>query len=470
MLPNFDGVKFLNPLKVGLLTLAALASIVVMSLKITSNKSGFGEYVTYKTVLKDASGIFEKSPIKVAGINAGRIKSIVLNGSEGALITFEMLEGIKLTNNSRLKIKSVGFLGDKFLDIVLGDQNAEKLPENSMIPSEGGGGFEELSKDAGEVLKEVKEIAVTIKESLKDAEGKNMVKEIIANIHDITASLKRITTANEDKINQIVDDVRAISEQLAFETDRNQKDSLMADLSKIGPILDKADVAVGDLKIIMADLKDGKGTVGKLLRDDAVVDQVSQTLSSVNRLVNRINNIEADIGLSTGANTRTGTDTRFDLDIYPAPERFFRLGIVTNEFGPQSESESDTYTSTNGGATQHVNTRKIDKSDFKFNFQIGRRIQRFGLRAGLIESTGGVGLDYFFPDWGIRTGMELFDYQKNAGPNLRLMTEIKLWNVLFARVAGEDLVSKDGSQSATFSLGLRFSDQDLAALIGIFAR
>ncbi len=66
--------------------------------------------------------------------------------------------------------------------------------------------------------------------------------------------------------------------------------------------------------------------------------------------------------------------------------------------------------------------------------------------------------------------MELFDYQKDAGPNLRLVTEVKLWNVLFARVSGEDLVSKSGAQSATFSLGLRFSDQDLAALVGIFAR
>lgn len=460
----------MNPLKVGLLTLAAMASIVVMSLKITSNKSGFGDYVTYKTVLKDASGIFEKSSIKVAGINAGRIKAIELNGAEGALITFEMLEGIKLTNNSRLKIKSVGFLGDKYLDIVLGDQNADKLPEGSMIPSEGGGGFDDLTKDAGEVLKEVKEIAKTIKESLRDEQGKNMVKEIIANIHDITGSLKRLSTGNEDKINAIIDDVKAISEQLAFETDRYQKDSLMSDLSKIGPILDKADAAVGDLKIIIADLKDGKGTVGKLLRDDAVVDQVSQTLSSVNRLVNRINNIEADIGLSTGANTRTGTDTRFDLDIYPAPERFFRLGVVTNEFGPQSETETDTYTRVDGGETVHKNKRVVNHDDFKFNFQIGRRIQRFGLRAGIIESTGGVGLDYFFPDFGIRTGLEMFDYQKEAGPNLRLMTEVKIWNVLFARIAGEDLISKSGDQSATFSLGLRFSDQDLAALIGIFAR
>src|SRR5690606_37932445 len=132
-------------------------------------------------------------------------------------------------------------------------------------------------------------------------------------------------------------------------------------------------------------------------------------------LVNRINNIEADIGISTGANTRQGSDTRFDIDIYPAPERFFRLGVVTNEFGPETESEKDTYTGVNGGPETKTSVRKIDRSEFKFNFQIGRRIQRWGLRAGLIESTGGVGVDYYIPDYGIRFGSELFDYQKDAG-------------------------------------------------------
>lgn len=449
--------------------MAALASVVVMSLKITQNQSGFGKYIEYKTILKDASGIFEKTSIKVAGIPAGRIKTIELVGSE-ALITFEVLEKVKVTGNSRMKIKSVGLLGDKFIDIDLGAESPERLKEGSLLQTGSAEGFDTLASDASAVLKEVKEIARTVKESLRDDEGKNLVKQIVNNINDLTASLKRMTTGNEEKVNEIVDDLRLISSQLAHETDRYQKDSLMADLSKIGPILDKVDAGVSDLKVIIADVKDGKGTVGKLLRDDAVVDQVSQTLSSVNRLVNRINNIEADIGLSTGANTRTGSDTRFDLDIYPAPERFFRLGIVTNDFGPQTETESDTYTSTDDGKETKVSTRKVNKSNFKFNFQIGRRIQRFGLRAGLIESTGGVGIDYFFPDFGIRTGLEMFDYQKEAGPNLRLMTEVKIWNVLFARVAGEDLISKDKKQSATISLGLRFTDQDLAALIGIFAR
>ena len=458
----------MNPLKVGLLALAAMASVVVMSLKITQNQSGFGKHVQYQTVLTDASGIFEKTPIKVAGINAGKIKKIQLTGNK-ALITFEILEDIKITPSAKLKIKSVGLLGDKFIDMDLGDQSGDRLPKDSILITEDGEGIDGIAKDASAVLKDVKEITSSIKEALKDDQGRNVIKDIVANMNEVTSSLKRITTSNEDKISKIVDDIEALSSQLAHETDRYQKDSFMADLAKIGPILDKVDDTVEDLKLIVADVKEGKGTVGKLLRDDAVVDQVSQTLSSVNRLVNRINNIEADIGLSTGANTLTGSDTRFDLDIYPAPERFFRLGVVTNQFGPQNETEIDTYTTENGTETKKT-VREVNKSDFKFNFQIGRRIQRWALRAGLIESTGGVGIDYFIPDFGIRTGIEMFDYQKDAGPNLRFYSEVKIWNVLFTRIAGEDLISKDGKQSATISLGLRFTDQDLAALIGIFAR
>ncbi len=77
----------MNEFKVGLLALATIASVIVMSIKVTSNQSGFGEYITYRTIIRDASGIFPKTPIKVAGINAGRIKQIEL-ADNNAVITF----------------------------------------------------------------------------------------------------------------------------------------------------------------------------------------------------------------------------------------------------------------------------------------------------------------------------------------------------------------------------------------------
>jgi phospholipid/cholesterol/gamma-HCH transport system substrate-binding protein len=467
----------LNELKVGILTLMAIASMVIVSLKITSNSSGFGEHIAYRTILNDASGIFEKSSIKVAGINAGKIKKIELNGSQ-ALIHFEILRDIKITQNSILKIKSVGFLGDKYLDIYLGDPNAERLKEDSFLLAEGGSGFEEIGKDASDVLKDVKEIARSIRESLVNDKNENVMKEIVENIkgftetaNEVAGSLKNIINGNEEKLNLIVDDIRKTTAQIAFETDRMKEGSLMNDMDSLKPILADAQKTMSDIKSIIEDVKAGKGTVGKLLRDEEVVDKVNETLSGVNRMLNRVNNFHTDIALFSGVNDKHGGMTQFDLDLYPSPERFFRLGVISNDFGPDTYKETTTTRNVEGDGQDEeiVRQREVDESAFKFNLQIGRRLGSFGVRAGIFESKGGLGFDYYIPDWGFRSALEVFDYQEEFGPNVRLLTEFRMWNIFYTKLAAEDLASKSNNQSYTISAGLRFNDEDLAALIGFLA-
>lgn len=464
----------MNELKVGLLTLAAIASLVVVSLKITANKSGFGEYVEYRTILNDASGIYENSSIKVAGIVAGRIKAIDLSGSQ-ALIKFEVLKQIKVTRFSVLRIKTVGFLGDKYIDIYLGNPEAPRLKEGSMIAAEAGAGFEELGKDASEILKDVKDIARAVRESLYDENKRNVIKDIMGNVKDfsknakeISDSLKRMANSNEKKINDTLDDIKRLSSQLAYETDRYADGSFMNDLDNIKPIIKNVNKAVADLKDIVADVKSGKGTVGKLLRDDEVIDQVNETLSGVNKLMNRVNNFKTDVALYSGFNSNNASRTEFDLDLIPAPERLFRVGVVVSDYGRNPYEETET-TTTTGSSSSTVNVREVDKSGYKFNLQIGRRIDHFAFRAGLFESTGGLGVDYILPDNGFKATFETFDFDQDLGPFVRLATEFRIWSVMYGKISGEDLASKDDNQSYTISAGLRFNDEDLASLIGILA-
>ncbi len=465
----------MNELKVGFLTLIALGSLVIVSLKITGDKGGFGEYVEYKTILNDATGIYEKSSIKVAGIVAGRVKSINLSGSQ-ALITFEVLKDIKISKMSILRVKTVGFLGDKYLDIYLGDPSQPRLKAGSLVANESGAGFEELGKDASEVLKDVKAIAKAIREGLYDENKNNIVKDIMGNIKEFSQNAKEISVNlnglikdNTGNINSTLADLKKVAQQLQYETDRYADGSLMNDMEDLKPILANVDRATSDLKDILADIKAGKGTVGKLLRDDEVVDQVNQTLSGVNRLVNRINNYRTNVSIYSGVNDRFGSRTDLNLDLIPSPERFFKFGIVINDYGPEVFDETTTTTSVDGGSETVEERREVNDSAFKFNLQIGRRIGNFALRAGLIETTGGVGVDYLLPEYGFRAFSEVFDYQEDAGPNLRFGTEIKIWNVMYTKVMAEDVLSKTDDQSYTFSVGLRFTDDDLASLIGILA-
>ncbi|MDH4466580.1 MAG: MlaD family protein [Bacteriovoracaceae bacterium] len=456
----------MSQFKVGLLALMALASFGIVALKITANKSMFGDFAKYRALVKDATGIYPRTAIKVAGINAGTIKDIKLQG-DSALLTFDLDRSIPVTVNSYLRIKTIGFLGEKYLDIVVGPPTEKRLKENEYINVSGGAGLEDLGKDASEILAEVKDIVKMVREAIRNEKTQNLVRDILDNANDALAVVKRITTENEAKLNRIVDSVDRLTAQLAYQTDANERDSLMADLKKIGPILDDVKASSADLKIIMADVRAGKGTVGKLLRDEEVVDQVTETLSSVNTLMGRINNLQAELSVYSGYNSDQGGATEINVDLYTAPERFFRLGVATNEFGPDAAEETET-TTTGTDGYKYTEKKEVDRNGFRFNLQMGRRFHQFAIRVGLIESTGGMGADYDVTSLGTRFSAEIFDFSKDSGANLRLKTDVRVWNIIYTRLSLEDILTTN--RSFTVYAGLVFTDDDIAALLGLLAR
>lgn len=448
----------MNEFKVGILALLTMAAVVYTSLQVTSNQSGFGEYQRLRTIISDASGIFPKTPIKVAGINAGRIEKIELNGNN-ALITFEVLTRVKIPKDSRLRIKTVGFLGDKYLEIVVG-QSEDYLQDNEFLIAEEGGGMEALVKDAGEVLKDVKVIVKSVKDTLAPDGEQAPLKLILSDVKDITASLKDLIEGNKDQLDGIVDNLDRFTESLAYELNRAEDKSSIQEVQRI---LDNVKGLTGDLQTLVADIKKGKGTVGQLLVEEEIADEVKETLSGVKKLVSRVDAIRTELSVYTGANTRFGSDTDAMLRIFPSPERFYDLGIATSEFGP--ESEKVTTTLVNGTETTEVERVRV-RDQYRFTVMIGRKIHNWSIRGGILESSGGIGVDYDIPSWGTKFTSEIFDYRDEIGPNLRFSTQFQVWNVVHTKVTLEDVL--DDKRSATFSAGLKFTDEDLKGLIGFF--
>jgi len=455
----------MNEFKVGLLALATMAAVVYMSLKVTSNQSGFGEYLTYRTIVNDASGIFPKTPIKVAGINAGRIKNIELQGNK-ALITFEVLEKIKVNEDSILRIKTVGFLGDKYIEVIIGKSD-DRLKPSSFITSKEGGGIENLVRDAGEILVDVKEIVKSVKGSVSPNGQEppvttilNGIKEVIDNTKSLTADLKDLMSDNKGKVANMIGNLEKFSSDLAYQLDRGKEDSSLADVKRI---LGNVETMTEDLKVIVGNMRQGKGTIGQLLVDDKIADEVKETLAGVKKIVGKVDAIRTELEVYTGINSDDGSSTEAALRIFPSPERFYLLGIATSEFGV--ESKRYTTTIENGNESTLI-TKEKEKDTYRFNIQMGRKLGNFLVRGGLIESTGGFGVDYEIHSWGLRFGSEVFDYREDIGPNLRLYSELQIWNVVHGKISLDDLL--EDSRSATVYAGLKFNDEDLKGLIGFF--
>jgi len=455
--------------KVGLLSIVTVLAVVFMSFQVTKNQSGFGDYVTYKTILDDASGIFPKTPIKVAGIVAGRIKSIQLSGNK-ALIEFEVLQRVKVTEGSVLKIKEVGFLGDKFLEIEINLGTQKNLQAGALLQASALSGMAGLMDNSNKLLTDLTDLVSSLKKSLVPKKGEapltTMVRDMKGIIHDlkiITGESKNLIVNNKDAIQSIVKNMRDAMEDLAFQMDGTEEESIMSQFKGFSPIMRDFKSMAGDMKELMANIKAGKGTIGKFLVDDEIADQVQQTMASVQKIVGKVDAVKTDIEVFTGYDSKSDVTAEFGLKIITSPERFYNVGIISSEIGAKVK----TYTETNTNGVVSVEDKvQYKKDSYRFTTTMGRVLGNWAVRGGVIESSAGLGLDYSYLPWGWKTSLDIFDSRDSIGMNVRVSSEIRLWNVFYSRIRANDIAIK-ATRSFSFSLGLRFTDDDLKSLVGV---
>ena len=318
-------------------------------------------------------------------------------------------------------------------------------------------------------LGDINAITSSLRDVLVPKQGeKPPLKKIMDQIGSATASfkemandLKKILGDSEPKIVSLMSNLELVSENLLEQSSLENEGSLVGDVKEI---LGNVKRMTSDLKVLVADVKAGRGTAGQFLVEDEIADQVKGTLSGVKKFVGRADQLRTELEIYTGSNSDSGSKSSVNFNIFPSPERFYGLGLVTSEFGPEEEKH---FFKTVNGVTEEEVFRERKKGSFLLNLQLGRRVQNWVYRIGLIDSSGGVAVDYELPHWNSKFAMELFDYRKDIGPNLRLTTEFHLYSVFRGRVAVEDAM-EDDTRSASFGIGLKFTDEDLKGFLSFF--
>ncbi len=122
------GYKYDREILVGLFVMLGIFVVAIFSLKITDTpvyRSGT-EFTVY---IQDANGIFRNSKVKIAGINVGVVKDIKLEDGQ-AKIKLLLDKGYTIEKGSFILPRSQGILGDRFLEIVL-PQNEKNIQVRS---------------------------------------------------------------------------------------------------------------------------------------------------------------------------------------------------------------------------------------------------------------------------------------------------------------------------------------------------
>jgi len=109
---------------VGLFVMLCLGSIAYLSLQVGGLEFGGGERIVLHATFDDVGGLSVRAPVRIAGVKIGQVSAIELDDDLRAEVVLEIESGLGLSIDSAAAIRTSGLLGDQFISVELGAEDA----------------------------------------------------------------------------------------------------------------------------------------------------------------------------------------------------------------------------------------------------------------------------------------------------------------------------------------------------------
>ncbi len=109
---------------VGCFVLVGLAALAYLSLQVGGLELARGKQITLLATFDDIGGLSVRAPVRIAGVKIGQVSAIDLDEDLRATVSMEVEDGIGLSVDSSAAIRTAGLLGDQFISVELGAEDA----------------------------------------------------------------------------------------------------------------------------------------------------------------------------------------------------------------------------------------------------------------------------------------------------------------------------------------------------------
>jgi phospholipid/cholesterol/gamma-HCH transport system substrate-binding protein len=245
-----------------------------------------------------------------------------------------------------------------------------------------------------------------------DVDGKPVVDEngapvMVADEGDLRATMR--------SVRQISEDLTQVTSQLKNLLGENG-DNVQEGVVQIQETITELNRTLTSLSEVAGRVERGEGTVGRLLTDEKIADKVETAVSGAADFVTSLTSLETHVDVGSWYNFNRGrTTTTLSLKLQPKPDKFYLVEVVEDggnleRFVRTTQEDDVTRSSVREEDNQIRITAMFAKRFFDF----------LVLRAGLIETTGGVGANVFLFDDRLELRSDLFG---SRGPPDALATD-----------------------------------------------
>ncbi|MEM6730096.1 MAG: MlaD family protein [Myxococcota bacterium] len=507
-----------TPLVVGLVTVVAASGLGWFLL--ATSEDQYSDSATYPIYadFSDASGIRWKTRVQINGIDVGKIDGVShVRGPDRRLVArvkIRLLKEYEVYANASIKKAAESLLGDYRLDLDPGTPDAQKLEEGGIIANvQSLSDLDAIQSELKTVATNVNRVTESLARVLSGPEGEGSLKQILAsversmtamerttetvattlernerNLNNMLANLARFSgtlgkvSGDDGELEQIIENLTAMTENMkTISRDVSgmvNNENLDEDRASIRDTLDKLDETIGALASVTQKIDEGKGTAGRIINDDKLINDIEQTVSDAGELVGGLSRLQAEVELrsewtqpfdATTEQVDAAVKSTLGFRLFPRPDKYYLLELISDPRGVQTRTQ---FTTEEGGDTglREVTTTEFNR--LRFSAQFAKRYYDLTLRFGIMESTGGIGANVHFLEDSLEFRFDAFDFTRTNPsdanddffPRLRGFGMYEVFPHLWVQ-AGLDDPFNPGLRTYFMGGVLRFTDDDLRSIL-----
>lgn len=248
-----------NYLRVGIFVALGLLVTSVLIFVIGEERNMFQRHATLHTSFTDTGGLRVGSPVRMGGITVGSVTLVRFGTAQNdarLYVDFELTQEAlrRVRRNSVASIGSKGLLGDKALDISIGDPAQAAVPNGGTIEGRNEDAIADAMRNAGQILGRANTVLDNVIAATRPLANPQLSADLVALAHDLRLIGDQVATG-DGTVGRLL-------------RDPNMANDIRATLSSARNAAGSVERATGQVEALARDARNGRGLVHALVYDE----------------------------------------------------------------------------------------------------------------------------------------------------------------------------------------------------------
>lgn len=470
--------------KVGIFVFIGLIFLFLLTTQVSSLKNFSKDGYYLYSYLNNVAGLDIHSKVRANGIEVGYVDDLSIKKNR-ILAKLFIYKDVKIPKDSKIKLLQSSMLSGKYISIELGDSLEFAKANDKIQSAKKMADFNDASDAMAVAANEFKDFLSELREVL-DQNSRDSLKSTFSNLEEITNELKVFTEFQ--KLDQMANNFNTMAINIA-DAGKNisqltsQLSTTAYTVNKTLPqIMSELNSLMNNLNSVSFELKE---KTPKLVDKFFKLEKNLSTVIKENQQPLNDSLKYASTFFDTGTTTFAKVDTllesidkiKLELDMrseYMLSDEYFK-GYLTFKYIPTDFKYykleiigMDDYSKMDSNGVL-IEPKLHQKSKVLVSAQIAREFDNLTLRAGLFESSVGVGIDYYLFDNKLKLSAESFDINaqndiRGTKPHTKATLRYTFFTY-FDIYAGYDNFLNQKADNAFVGAGVHFIDNDLKTLL-----